>query len=82
MIKLIAQIKSLKRFALLCTAITISAFSAKAAVCELIANGGFEQCTSCPGQSKDINLATPWSQPNTASTDFFHACSPDPNIKP
>lgn len=41
----------------------------------LIQNGSFEQYTDCPVFSGQLERATHWHNPSSASPDLFHACN-------
>jgi hypothetical protein len=40
----------------------------------LVPNPSFEINTGCPTSISQINLAIPWSSPNTATPDYIHTC--------
>ena len=42
----------------------------------LVPNGDFEYYTSCPTGVAEINLAFPWYDPNSASSDYYNTCAP------
>jgi hypothetical protein len=41
----------------------------------IVHNPGFEEFTSCPGNTSQLNKATGWESPNFATPDFYHSCS-------
>ena len=42
----------------------------------LLRNPGFEQCSGCPDQPGQINLANRWFSASSATPDYFNDCSP------
>ncbi len=42
----------------------------------LIPNGGFENFTACPSFASQLTLATPWSNPNAGTPEYFNSCAP------
>ena len=41
---------------------------------ELVPNGDFEQYTTCPDSSGQIDHAVGWSRPTAGTSDYFNAC--------
>ncbi|MCB9183997.1 MAG: gliding motility-associated C-terminal domain-containing protein [Flavobacteriales bacterium] len=46
---------------------------------ELLPNGGFEQFSLCPDLMGQIDRAQGWIKPTLGSSDYLHACQPEPN---
>ncbi|MFT7670891.1 MAG: hypothetical protein ACI8X5_003604 [Planctomycetota bacterium] len=44
----------------------------------LVPNPSFEVNTGCPSGAAQLNLATPWNQPTTGTSDYFNSCATDP----
>jgi hypothetical protein len=42
----------------------------------LVPNGGFEQITTCPTATGQLNHTLYWINPNIASSDYYHECNP------
>lgn len=42
----------------------------------LVPNGGFEEKLNCPENPPDFHLCQQWVNPNAASPDYYHECSP------
>lgn len=40
----------------------------------IIPNPSFEDHSSCPSNFSELNLATPWIQATTATTDYYNSC--------
>jgi hypothetical protein len=51
-------------------------FATSSRAVNLVPNPSFETYSSCPTSFGQLTLATPWSLPNTGTSDYFNACAP------